>query len=105
MEHRSPCNLTLKKLEDLFPKSMGNIKSVAKTFEYKSQAIEKSVKVVETISSDANINFYNGKTHPYKKQLKEIKFKPQLGPTVNELHESLSKVTYDAFKCKHFYCV
>lgn len=97
--HRGPCSLTLKKLEDLFPKSMKNIKSVARTFEYKNQPIEKSEKISETITPAANIHFYNGKIHPYKKQLKKIEFRPQLGPTVNELHESLSKATYDAFKC------
>lgn len=97
--HRGPCRLTLKKIEDLFPSSINNLRTSNKPRSFSNKPVEKINKIIENIVPDPNINFYNGRTDPYKSQLKDIKFNTETGPLVGELHESLSKTTYEAFKC------
>ncbi len=99
--HRGPCRLTLKKLEDLFPSSMGNLKSLNKqrTNVNRPSAERIEQKKPENLVPEANIDFYKGHLDPYKKQLKEIKFNTETGPLVSEIHKSLAKATYESFKC------
>lgn len=53
----------------------------------------------ESLVPEANIDFYKGRTDPYKNQLKDIKFKAKPGPTFGELQNSLPKFAYESFKC------
>ena len=103
VSHRGPCRLALKKLEDLFPVALHNLKAINKPRSFSSKSVEKVEKPQDLIVPNPNIDFYNNRPDPYKPQLKEIKFKTAPGPTVHELHDSLAKATFESFKCNNIY--
>lgn len=100
VSHRGPCRLALKKLDDLFPRSMSNLRAVNNPRSFSSKPKDKVEKLVDNIVPAPNINYYKDRLDPYKNQIKEIRFKTDTGPTVNELQDSLAKVTHESFKCK-----
>jgi hypothetical protein len=77
---------------------MESIKSNGTPRAFISSCYEKPEKQVVSLVPDPNINFFNGKLDPYKNQIKNVTFKPVNNPTLKEITESISKITYDSFK-------
>jgi hypothetical protein len=63
-------------------------------------SLDKAEKVRFDLVPQAVINFYDGKMDPYSTRIKDIKFKPSGGPSIKELNDILTKVTFDSFKGK-----
>jgi hypothetical protein len=79
---------------------MQSIKSNGTPRAFISSSYEKPEKPVMSLVPDPKINFFNGKIDPYKNQIKNVTFKPVNNPTLKEIADSISKITYDSFKRK-----
>ena len=98
--NRTVCRQALNRLDQMFPMSMSYLRAVKNPRSFSSQPKERVEKLVDNMVPAPNINFYRERVDPYKNRIKQIRFKTDVGPTVNELQDSLAKATHESFKCK-----
>ena len=79
---------------------MNSIKANGTPRAFISSNYEKPYESPTSLVPEANINFFHGKLDPYKNQIKHIELKPVGNPTIKEITESISKITYESIKRK-----